>query len=203
MMTLDQAIKHAEEVAEEQDELCKRYDDASGYSRSHNESIRVADAKWCERCAKEHRQLAEWLRDYKRLKEQKSCEDAISRQAVLAIAGDSCLDLNDYEDAKEFCDEINELPPVEHGCLHCQGKWIPVSERLPKPYTYVNATCRSLVDNREDWVVETLYLPIPKENNEQGYSDWGNIPMLNWHKAEVVAWMERKIPEPYKESEEA
>lgn len=79
-----------------------------------------------------------------------------------------------------------------------QPRWIPVSERLPKPYTYVNATCRSLVDDRANWVVETLYLPIPKENNERGYSDWGNIPMLNWHKAEVVAWMERKIPEPYK-----
>ena len=68
-MTLDEAIKHCEEVAEEQDKLCKRYDDASGYSRSHNESIRVADAKWCERCAKEHRQLAEWLKELKQLRE--------------------------------------------------------------------------------------------------------------------------------------
>jgi thiol-disulfide isomerase/thioredoxin len=76
MMTLDEAIKHCEEVAEEQDKLCKRYDDASGYSRSHNESIRVADAKWCERCAKEHRQLAEWLKDYKRLKEQEPFKNA-------------------------------------------------------------------------------------------------------------------------------
>jgi hypothetical protein len=31
---------------------------------------------------------------------------------VLAIAGDSCLDLDSYEDTREFCDEINELPPV-------------------------------------------------------------------------------------------
>lgn len=66
-MTLEEAIKHAEEVAVEQDKLCKRYDDASGYSRSHNEAIRVTDAKKCEECAKEHRQLAEWLKDYKRL----------------------------------------------------------------------------------------------------------------------------------------
>ena len=147
----------------------------------------------------ENSAMGKYLRATLKMLQAEPCEDAISRQAVLAVAGDSCLDLNDYEDTKEFCDEINELPPAEHGCLHCQGKWIPVSERLPKLYTYVNATCRSLVDNREDWVVETLYLPIPKENNEQGYSDWGNIPMLNWHKAEVIAWMERKIPEPYKE----
>jgi hypothetical protein len=45
-------------------------------------------------------------------KKSEPCEDAISRQAVLAIAGDSCLDLNSYEDTKEFCDEIKELPPV-------------------------------------------------------------------------------------------
>jgi len=64
---LDEAIKHAEEVAEEQIKLCKRYDDASGYSRSHDETIRTADAKRCKKCAKEHRQLAEWLKDYKRL----------------------------------------------------------------------------------------------------------------------------------------
>lgn len=72
-MTLNEAIKHAEEVAKEQDELCKRYDDASRYYRSHNEDIVSANAKKCRECfecAKEHRQLAEWLKDYKRLLEQ-------------------------------------------------------------------------------------------------------------------------------------
>lgn len=39
-------------------------------------------------------------------------DDAVSRQAVLAIAGDSCLDLDSYEDTKEFCDDIKDLPPV-------------------------------------------------------------------------------------------
>lgn len=68
-MTLDKAIKHAEEVAEEQVKLCKRYDDASGYSRSHNESIRTTDAKRCEECAEEHRQIAEWLKELKSYRE--------------------------------------------------------------------------------------------------------------------------------------
>lgn len=75
-MTLEEAIKHAEEVAVEQDKLCKRYDDASGYSRSHNEAIRVTDAKKCEKCAEEHRQLAEWLKDYQRL--LKAIDDIIA-----------------------------------------------------------------------------------------------------------------------------
>ena len=76
-MTLDEAIKHAEEVAEEQDRLCKRYDNASRCYRNHDGDIVIdtvsVNAKRClERfeCAKEHRQLAEWLKELKQLREQ-------------------------------------------------------------------------------------------------------------------------------------
>jgi len=69
-MTIDEAIKNAEEVAIEEDKLCKRSDDASGYSRSHNEEIRTSYAKNCEKRADEHRQLAEWLKELKSLKEK-------------------------------------------------------------------------------------------------------------------------------------
>ena len=103
-MTLDGAIKHCEEVAEEQEKLCKRYDDVSGYSRSHNESIRVADAKWCERCAKEHRQLAEWLKDYKRLKEQESVLDKIKAEIVMYEA--DCRLVCDEEPCKQCTDNV-------------------------------------------------------------------------------------------------
>jgi len=76
-----------------------------------------------------------------------------------------------------------------------QTIWIPVSERLPEAFRFVNCTCHSLIDDREDWVVETCYLPqLP----DSPYSDWGNIPMLNNGDCEVVAWMYRNIPEPYK-----
>ena len=57
-MTLDGAIKHAEEVAEEQDKLCKV-----------NDSFNFSQLKW-EECANEHRQLAEWLKELKQLREQ-------------------------------------------------------------------------------------------------------------------------------------
>lgn len=53
-MTLDETIKHAEEVAD--------YD-------CYNEKQL--------KCADEHKQLAEWLRDYKRLKEQEAILDKI------------------------------------------------------------------------------------------------------------------------------
>lgn len=106
-MILDEAIKHAEEVAVEQDKLCKRYDDASGYSRSHNEAIRTTDAKRCEKCASEHRQLAEWLKDYKRLKERELCEDAVSRQAVIRIAEQGQVQGYEWQ-----FKELNKLPSV-------------------------------------------------------------------------------------------
>jgi hypothetical protein len=59
-MTIDEAIRHAEEVAE-----IKKIE-------SETAEIQGCDryALKCEECAKEHRQLAEWLKDYKRLKEQ-------------------------------------------------------------------------------------------------------------------------------------
>lgn len=62
-MTLDEAIRRNEEVVER----CVKYG--------------VNDGE--KKCAEEHRQLAEWLKDYKRLLEQESCEDAISRKEVL------------------------------------------------------------------------------------------------------------------------
>jgi ribosomal protein L32 len=49
---------------------------------------------------------------------------------VLAIAGDSCLDLDSYEDTREFCDEINDLPPVTppHPKM---GHWISLDTGKP------------------------------------------------------------------------
>ena len=97
---------------------------------------------------------------------------------------------------------VGRLLKAIHDGETIETDWIPVTERLPKRFTFVNATCRSLVDDREDWVIETLYLPIPQEYNPRHYSDWGNIPMLNNGEAEVIAWVERFIPEPYKAEEQ-
>lgn len=59
-MTLDEAIIHAEEVAEENEKRASWFWGKEGNPNYEN----------CIKCAKEHRQLAEWLKDYKRLKEQ-------------------------------------------------------------------------------------------------------------------------------------
>jgi hypothetical protein len=56
-MTLDEAIQHCREVAEEQEKLCKV-----------NDSFNFSQLKWKE-CASEHRQLAEWLRKYQKIEQ--------------------------------------------------------------------------------------------------------------------------------------
>ena len=64
-MTLDEAIRHAEEVAER-------------LENSHKRDWMCEDD---ERCAKEHRQLAAWLKELKEYKEQSG--DVVSQQAAI------------------------------------------------------------------------------------------------------------------------
>lgn len=77
-MTLDEAIKHAEEVAEKYERHLKVYENMGDdlFREEENE---------CKDCADEHRQLAGWLKELKELREQEPCEDVISRRAVLDI----------------------------------------------------------------------------------------------------------------------
>ena len=58
-MTLDEAIKHAEEVAER----CE-FDTDWGMGNHFIDRSGVADVI---ECGKEHRQLAEWLRKYQKI----------------------------------------------------------------------------------------------------------------------------------------
>ena len=73
-MTIDEAIKHCEEVAKEkereaeyrqetQGDMFKFLDDLS--KSVGGEGIENKALKECFECAKEHRQLAEWLRELK------------------------------------------------------------------------------------------------------------------------------------------
>ena len=61
MTGLDEAIKHAEEVAEQNEAIyamhCK---------------MGTQDEPKCKKCAEEHRQLAEWLTELKELRELKT-----------------------------------------------------------------------------------------------------------------------------------
>ena len=106
IMTLDEAIKHAEEVAEEKDMQAGFDTDCLCYQMSN------AERNQCKKCADEHRQLAEWLKDYKRLKEQEPCDDAISRQAVLDKIENSQSSFKNGFACGFFIEKIIDLPPV-------------------------------------------------------------------------------------------
>ena len=64
-MTLDEAIKHAEEVAEKFESLHERYE-----NMAEDRLLFRVEENECKNCAKEHRQLAEWLKELKQLREQ-------------------------------------------------------------------------------------------------------------------------------------
>ena len=57
-MKLDDAIRHAEEVAWENEQQYDKDPIQLGYIEKFYD---------CKKCAEEHRQLATWLKDYKRL----------------------------------------------------------------------------------------------------------------------------------------
>lgn len=110
-MTLEEAIKHAEEVAEKNQRVVDTgivYDDVT-IDMLYCDDTEVieehlANYQWC---AEKHRQLAAWLKDYKRLLEQEPCEDAISRQAVINSFKNW---LNDNKDPRSFEEVVKEMP---------------------------------------------------------------------------------------------
>ena len=69
-MTLEEAIKHCEEVAEEQEKAAKEWHENQV---GKCEPIRFPKMDYtceneCYKCAEEHRQLAEWLKELKELR---------------------------------------------------------------------------------------------------------------------------------------
>ena len=69
-MTLEEAIKHAEEVAEENEKefgLCP-YPSQECNGTQDCRCLENGEGKGCLKCAEEHRQLAEWLKILKSAK---------------------------------------------------------------------------------------------------------------------------------------
>lgn len=79
-MTLDEAIKHAEEVAREQEELYRLC--PASESMFHCDgtkdcrTLKNGKNKGCRKCAEEHQQLAEWLKDYQQILKERHFDDA-------------------------------------------------------------------------------------------------------------------------------
>jgi hypothetical protein len=89
-MTIDEAIKHCLEVAEENEELSSKFDEWDEWEE--------ADANNCRECAADHRQLAEWLTELKELE---------------AKHWDECRQIAHYDDEVKRLKAADQ--PVKHG----------------------------------------------------------------------------------------
>lgn len=68
-MSIDKLIVFCEDLEKYHSTRCKRYDDASGYTRSRNEKIRTNDAKREEMDSKFYQELKKIVRKYQKIVE--------------------------------------------------------------------------------------------------------------------------------------
>lgn len=113
-MTLDETIKHCEKEAEKNEEMC-RIEEVMGLGLQNTEMMKYA---------REHKQLAEWLKELKQFKEQEPCEDVISRAKALEVIKqmDIPKDMSVFEIKSHIGVEIGTLPPVTPA--RKKGEWI-------------------------------------------------------------------------------
>lgn len=133
-MTIEEAIRHCKEVAKEQEKLY-RVCPASESDRYHCDgtkdckTLKNGKNKGCQKCAAEHRQLAEWLKELKQLREQEPCEDSVSRKEVIDTIYAECsgekLDI-DFAKVLLLQRAIKTLPSVKSQPK--TGHWIDYSE---------------------------------------------------------------------------
>lgn len=96
-MTIDEAIKHCEEVAEEKERSAKLH-------QRPDKGVKGSGKRYlsCIECANDHRQLAAWLRE---LKESRMVLD-ILEQFLVDIDSDVCCDdLMDNEEEQKICEK--------------------------------------------------------------------------------------------------
>lgn len=80
-MTLDEAIKHEEKIEKQQISRADALDDIPLFGMDKDDKKQIEE---CYKCAEEHRQLAEWLKELKQLREQTrwtSCNKELPKKA--------------------------------------------------------------------------------------------------------------------------
>ena len=106
-MTINEAIKHAEEVAEKFESLHERYE-----NMDEDRLLFRVEENECKNCANEHRQLAEWLKELKQLRKQEKTGHWIDHSDEGYVECSNCGSATN-------CDgNINEL----HFCFSCGAK---------------------------------------------------------------------------------
>ena len=168
-MTLDEAIIHAEEVADSKERQVINGDWEKGSMTECN----------CIECAEEHRQLAEWLRELKDYRERMPSYEAGYNDAKREIALSGEYE-RAYERGKSDAD---------------QTRWIPVSEGLPEEREWYLAVFKErdtdyqLIPRVADYIGENNWRIIDGDGLVKEYRDI----------LECVAWMPLPKPYKEKE----
>lgn len=89
-ITIDNLIVFCEDLEKYHSTQCKRYDDASGYTRSRNEKIRTNEAKREEMDSEFYHKLKEIVRKYQKIREiafplQFCSTDKLEHEAIMKI----------------------------------------------------------------------------------------------------------------------
>lgn len=137
------------------------------------------------------RQIAEWLKDYKRLKEQEPCEDYISRayiESTVEELENICINGDEY--ILSLLSSIKNAPFVTPKSR--TRRWIPVDERLPKEGKEVLVWYEYFRFGDYNCMWETYGIGYQIDGH------WGGDVM--GQKARCIAWM--PLPEPYKAESE-
>ena len=122
-MTLEEAIKDCEEVAEKNEEECKNW--TYGASQINDDENRKKQyqkhAEWWHERAKDHRQLAEWLRE---LKIHREIHDVLLQLLVDFDLDICCDDLMDNEEEQKICEEN-----CDNKAKGCWVRWAKLKAR--------------------------------------------------------------------------
>lgn len=173
-MTIDEAIKQEKEIAKQYEHLVDRYQNHKDYG---NPKSSITDcAKSCKICGEEHRQLAEWLEDYKRLLEQEPCDDVISREAVLNLCTNDKYNIPyEYEDDKGIHRGYDEYRLINYYKL----KQLPSVTQ--KPIECDDAISRQAVldiakSSKSNWIDNSVLFKrvneLPPVTPQQKYGKW-------------------------------
>ena len=80
-MTLEETIKYMEEVAKENDDCAKEFYRVSKLKTHPDRKLAEDGYVKCKKCADEHRQLAEWLRELQELRKRKNMSQKFLSQS--------------------------------------------------------------------------------------------------------------------------
>lgn len=118
MLDLESAIKHAEGVAEKEERRAKLH-------QRPDKDVKGSGKRYlsCIECAKEHRQLAEWLRELKKLREQTRWIPVSERLPEEATNGDMIQAMFPYGEYGANGNEVHVFGVGGNGCLVFTLDW--------------------------------------------------------------------------------